>query len=325
MRDSRRTRFVLAVLLLVSITLITLDLRGGSSSPLNRPRSLVASLFAPVESAAAAIVRPVRNAITAIGDIGRSQHRINQLENANAALEQQLRTEPYNAARVKELNALLRVAAAGQYRTVPAQVIAVGPGQGFAWTATIDAGSRDGVHADQTVLDGDGLVGRVVSVTSSTATVLLANDPTSTVGARVEGSQELALLTGAGTNPMQLELLDPQRQVAAGDRIVTFGSQGDAPYVPGVPIGYVLAVHGQPGSLTKVATVQPYVSFTALDLVGVVVQPPRTDPRDSVLPSKPKPAPTVTVTVTATPGAPSSSSSPPASGGRPSSTPTATG
>jgi len=49
--------------------------------------------------------------------------------------------------------------------------------------------------------------------------------------------------------------------------------------------------------------VRPYVDFTALDLVGVVVVPPRRDPRDAVLPAPatPRPTPRVTVTVTAPP------------------------
>ena len=60
---------------------------------------------------------------------------------------------------------------------------------------------------------------------------------------------------------------------------------------------------GTPGSQTRTAVVAPYVDFTSLDLVGVVVEPPRKDPRDAVLPPKPvaTPTPTVTVTVTATP------------------------
>ena len=89
-----------------------------------------------------------------------------------------------------------------------------------------------------------------------------------------------------------------------GDRLVTFGSQGDKPFVPGVPVGRWSRSTGSPGAQTRTAVVAPYVGFTTLDLVGVVVEPPRKDPRDAVLPPKPAatPTPTVTVTVTATPG-----------------------
>ena len=290
---------MLAVLLLVSLTLITLDLRGGDDSPADGPRGLAATVFGPIERAAAAVVRPVTGAITAVGNIGRSQKKIDDLERRNDELETQLRTRPFDQKQVEELEELMRVASVGRYRTVPAQVIAIGTGQGFARTVTIDAGRRDGIAVDQTVINGSGLVGRVKRVTAATATVVLAIDPTATVGARVEGSNELALLRGRGLRPMELRLLDPQREVKDGDRIVTFGSRGGKPYVPGVPIGQVTGVRGAPGSLNRIATVDPYVDFTALDIVGVVVEPPRTDPRDAVLPEEPKPAPTVTVTVTA--------------------------
>lgn len=86
-----------------------------------------------------------------------------------------------------------------------------------------------------------------------------------------------------------------------GDRLVTFGSQADKPFVPGVPVGEVVRVDPAGGGLTRNVYVRPYVGFTKLDIVGVVVQAPRTDPRDMVLPAKPKPAPTVTVTVTPSP------------------------
>jgi rod shape-determining protein MreC len=181
-------------------------------------------------------------------------------------------------------------------------VIAIGSAQTFSWTVTIDAGTRDGVRADMTVLDGDGLVGRVKTAGPSTATVLLAVDPESSVGVRLEGSLEVGFTTGQGIEDdgaLDLRLLDGQSTVAPGDRLVTFGSQGDTPYVPGVPVGAVRSVQGSPGSQTRTAVVAPYVDFTALDLVGVVVEPPRSDPRDAVLPPRPasSPQPTVTVTV----------------------------
>jgi hypothetical protein len=47
-------------------------------------------------------------------------------------------------------------------QTVTAEVIAYGPAQNFSRTVTIDRGTADGVQADMTVLNTDGLVGRVV-------------------------------------------------------------------------------------------------------------------------------------------------------------------
>ncbi len=307
MRDTRRTRIVLAVLLLVSFTLITLDLRGGDSGPVGAIRSATATVFGPVQRAVAAVYDPVRNFFGGLGQNDRA--RLAQLEKENADLRLQLRSSQYAESRAAELDQLLKVAGLGQYRIVPAQVIGVGPAQGFAWTALLDAGSRDGLKVGMTVINGDGLVGRVKSVTSSTATVLLLVDEQSTVGARLEGSLTLSLANGQGGNqPMQLQVLDPRAVLTPGDRVVTRGSD----FVAGVPIGVVTQVQPTQGTLVRVADLQPYVDIRALDLVGVVVQGPRTDPRDSVLPPKPTPS--------ASPS-PSASASPSAS---PSGSPTAT-
>jgi rod shape-determining protein MreC len=154
-----------------------------------------------------------------------------------------------------------------------------------------------------TVLNGNGLVGRVTTVGPDASTVLLANDPDFTVGTRMEGSDELGFASGEGDGPLRVELLNGKAEVQKGDRLVTFGSQGDKPFVPGVPVGVVSRVDPSGGGLTRTLYVTPYVNFTKLDIVGVVVEAPKKDPRDTVLPAKPKPTPIPTVTVTVTPSA----------------------
>ena len=53
---------------------------------------------------------------------------------------------------------------------------------------------------------------------------------------------------------------------------MTWGSQNGAPYVSGIPIGRVLSVFSSPRQLSKRAVIDPFVDFSALDLVGVVVR-----------------------------------------------------
>ena len=96
----------------------------------------------------------------------------------------------------------------------------------------------------------------------------------------------------------------------SGQNLVTFGSVQDRPFVPGVPIGQVAQVQGNAGSLTQTALVKPFVDFTSLGVVGVVIAVPAQNPRDSGAAAGPKPVPTVTVTVT--PGATGATHSVPA-------------
>jgi rod shape-determining protein MreC len=303
-RDTRESRLLLVLLVAIAFALITVDIRGGEQSPLDPARQGAAAAFGPVESGVAAAVNPVGNAIGAVRDSGLRHDRLRELEAANAGLKEKLAAGARDRARVRELDRVLKTAGAGGYGIKGAEVIGVGASQGFSWTVTIDAGARDGIARDQTVINGDGLVGRVTTVGPSTATVLLANDPDFSVGTRMEKTDELGFATGRGGNRLSVQLLNSKADVDEGDRIVTFGSEDDKPFVPGVPVGRITHVDRSATGLTRTVSVRTFVGFSKLDIVGVVVAPPRKDPRDEVLmpkkPAKPKPAPTVTVT--ATPG-----------------------
>ncbi|MFF4710049.1 rod shape-determining protein MreC [Streptomyces eurythermus] len=303
MRDTKESRLLLVLLVAIAFALITVDIRGGRNSPVDGARHAAAAVFGPVEDGLSGVVDPVGDAVSAVRDSGTRHDRLAALEKENAALKAKLGSDDRNRSRLKQLDKLMKTAGEGQYAIKGAQVIAIGSAQGFSWTITIDAGADDGIKRDMTVLNGDGLVGRVTTVGPSTSTVLLANDPDFTVGTRIEGNDELGFASGQGDRPLRVELLNGKAEVKKGDRLVTFGSEADKPFVPGVPVGVVSRVDPSGGGLTRTLYVTPYVGFTKLDIVGVVVQGPKKDPRDTVLPAKPKPVPTPTVTVTVTPSA----------------------
>ncbi|MEU6004556.1 rod shape-determining protein MreC [Streptomyces sp. NPDC001698] len=303
MRDTKESRLLLVLLIAIAFALITVDIRGGENSPVDGARQAAAAVFGPIENGVSAAVDPVGNAVSAVRDSGERHDRLAALEKENAALKAELGSDDRKRSRLTQLNKMLKLAGDGQYGIKGAQVIAIGAAQGFSWTITIDAGADDGIQRDMTVLNADGLVGRVTTVGPSTSTVLLASDPDFTVGTRMEGSDELGFASGQGDRPLRVQLLNGKADVKKGDRMVTFGSQADRPFVPGVPVGVVSRVDPSGGDLTRTVYVTPFAGFTKLDVVGVVVQAPKKDPRDEVLPPKPKPTPTPTVTVTVTPSA----------------------
>ncbi|GHD89900.1 rod shape-determining protein MreC [Streptomyces naganishii JCM 4654] len=302
-RDTKESRLLLVLLIAIAFALITVDIRGGKNSPVDGARQAAATVFGPIENGVSSAVDPVGNAVSAIRDSGERHDRLAALEKENAALKAKLGSGDRNRSRLNQLDRMLKLAGDGQYGIKGAEVIAIGAAQGFSWTITIDAGANDGIKRDMTVLNADGLVGRVTTVGPNSSTVLLANDPDFTVGTRMEGSDELGFASGQGDRPLRVQLLNAKADVKKGDRLVTFGSEADKPFVPGVPVGVVSRVDPSGGDLTRTVYVTPFVGFTKLDIVGVVVQGPKKDPRDEVLPPKPKPTPTPTVTVTVTPSA----------------------
>jgi rod shape-determining protein MreC len=292
---SRRVRITVAVLVVASLTFLILDLRGGDG-PLSGVRSFAANVLGGAERVAATVFSPVTGASSWWSSMRDQATQIQDLTADNERLRGELATLESDRARVAALDQVLGVAGSGGYRIVPAEVIAVGPAQDFSWTVTIDAGRADGVEPDMSVMNGQGLVGRVVKTTSGTATVVLVIDSSSAVGGRVAGTEEIGIVAGTGEqDAMSFQMLDPMADLRVGDSLVTFGSKGGRPYAPGLPIGEVVEVGGTPGQLTRVATVRPFVDVSTLSIVGVVTRPPRVDPRDSLLPRsgilQPSPSP----------------------------------
>lgn len=305
MHDTRRTRVVLAVLLVAALALITIDARNSSAGPVRRLRALGGLIFGSAESVSSGVTQPVTSFLDNIGSAAQAQSTISGLQRQVVRLRAELSQAQLSKSEAAQLSKLLQLAGRGRYRIVAANVIAAGPV--FENTVTIDAGSADGIKPDETVLNGAGLVGTVTSVSSHTATVLLDTDAASTVGVRLAGTGEIGAVTGlghsqAGPTELRLQVFDANAVLAPGQQLVTFGSVGGRPYVPGVPVGVITRVVPSVSSLTKMAYVRPFAADGALGVVGVVIVPPRRNPRDSVLPPRP-PSPTPSPSATgATPG-----------------------
>ncbi|HVF06032.1 MAG TPA: rod shape-determining protein MreC [Frankiaceae bacterium] len=315
-RDSRKTRVVLALLILTSFTLITVDYRAGDGTVLRGLRTAAAAVFGPVQRGVTNVVRPIGNALSTLGDLGSLNDQAAELRAENAELKNQLHQLDDLRRENDELRRLNGLTARGGYQTVRCRVVAVGP-HNFEWTATVDCGAGDGIEVDQTVLNADGLVGKVVKVAPFTAQVLLAADPEFTVIGRLAGHGTSGPVTGNGLQPMEMHLLEPTAEVTEGEAIVSQGVQGGI--VAGVPIGVVSHVSTERSVLTRKVSVKPFVRFGALDVVAIVVEPPRKDPRDSlVLTPTPTPSPSPTLAPPACP-----TPSPLAGGPPPSPCPTA--
>lgn len=289
--DPRTALSTLVVLVVACSAIIALDVRGGADSPLAPVRDAVGSVLGPAETTVSDAVRPFAAAPSWFRDRAQLRGDVARLQRQNSGLRQQLETTSLDRNRLAEYDGLARAATATGYTLVPAHVVALGPAQSFSRTVTIDAGTRSGVTADTTVVADDGLVGRVVRATATTATVLLIVDSDSVVGGRVASSMEIGMLhgrgslgadsadsadsadgaTGGGGDQLDLDLVDDTVVPAAGDTVVTWGSRGSGPYVSGIPVGRVTSVVSSPRDSAQHAVVAPYVDFGSLDLVGVVV------------------------------------------------------
>ncbi|UBU10088.1 rod shape-determining protein MreC [Nonomuraea gerenzanensis] len=240
-----------ALVLLVLVAAVLLVAIDRTLAPLTPVRAAGASVYGAVESALGTAAR-------AFG----GQDRLVELERENAALRARLLSSGTRSVE--------RLDVPDGRRGVAAHVVGFGRGQ----SVTIDAGASSGVERDVTVLNADGLVGKVTWAGPATASVSLITDAGSSLGARVAGSGELGVVTGVPGQGLRLSLFDPHAPLEVGDEVVTLGSAGGRPYVAGVPIGTVAALESAPGAAIRTALVRPAARLSALGLVAVIVPRP---------------------------------------------------
>lgn len=301
MRNGGRARLLLVILMVTSLFLITLDLRGVKVIDGFKQGSQ--TIMTPFQRAGSVVLTPVKNFFSDVTHLGRTRNQIEKLEAENANLKQRLINRKNADAQLKQLKRILDLAGTAGFKVVNAKVISNGSSQSFSQTITIDSGTNAGIKKNMTVLSQYGIAGVVKDVYPSSALIQLASDPSFRIGARIAGSQQIGILTGRGTRSASLQLLDNSTTVKVGDVLLSRGSIANRPYVPGVPLGYVSSVDNSAGAVAQTATVRYYTNFSTLGVVAVVVSGSTANPGDALVPVKPRvtPIPTVTVFVTPSP------------------------
>jgi rod shape-determining protein MreC len=294
-----RSRLLLIILIVTSLFLITLDLRGVKI--LDGLRSGTQNVLSPFQKAGSTVVSPFRDFFGDVTHLGRTRNEIEKLKADNARLRNQLLQRKSADAELDQLKSVLDLAGRAGYKVLAARVISQGASTSFTQTITIDAGTTSGVRQNMTVVSGEGLVGVVKESYLNSALIMLATDPDFKVGVRVAGTQQIGILSGRGSKRAELQLLDNQKIVKVGDVLLARGSTNNRPFVPGIPVGIISAVDSTAGSIAQTATVMLYPNFSALGVVSVVLSAGKNNPGDALVPAAPQPTPIPTVTIFATP------------------------
>lgn len=270
----RRSRYVLAVLTLLAVTLITLDARGVGV--FDGMRNVAGDVLGPVGDAFAWVTTPVRNAWGGISDYDDLKTENEKLRDRVAKLEGDA-AKGANA--VEQLKRLRRQLNLGFADDIPSQVarVATGPYSNFdTFRMEIDKGSDAGIAVGNPVVTRDGLVGRVDRVSRTRAVVQLLTDPEFRLGVRLASTQTLGIGHGGGdSDRFIVQKIQTGVPVEPGEVVLTSGLENSV-MPPDIPIGTVdkVTVDENPG--LRLLLVSYGTEFSELDVVQVLKwTPPR--------------------------------------------------
>jgi rod shape-determining protein MreC len=238
---------VLALLVVVSLILLTAYFGESPQSPLHSVQRGIVQVFSPVQAGASKVLSPVRDVANWVSDTLRAKSNVDRLRQTNRKLVAQLatlKTEQLQNAQLTAEVGLDQTIGIRNYHPVGANVIVRDPSLWYQ-QVEVDAGSNEGVSTGDPVLADGGLVGDVTTVDASISIVKLITAPDIAVTAQVtDNAGDTGLLAPSVGNPNQLLLQDlPGRaQLGQGDLVVTAGFKSGSLtslYPPGLPIGTV--------------------------------------------------------------------------------------
>ncbi|MDX6213049.1 MAG: rod shape-determining protein MreC [Frankiales bacterium] len=299
-REPRRQRTYFILLLVTALALLIIDYHSnGTSSPLHPLEKLVAGVTGPGEKAVSSLVKPITDEV----HFGKQPSQVAELQKELDAAKAVAELSQNDHRQVEQFDKLLGWPPYYVMKMKPARVVGAGDTLSTGGSVTIDMGTRDGVHINMTVVTGLGLIGNVIKVQATTSTVQLLTDPGITVTIKNSRTNVQGFVQGRADGKLDLTQISQTSDIRVGDKLVTYGSQDNQPYVPNVPVGQVTSVDNTPGAATHTAIAQPFASFSALDIVAVIFAPATPFPHVFISPITPAPTTKAPVKPTGTPGA----------------------
>jgi rod shape-determining protein MreC len=279
-KQIRRRRIVLALLVVVSLILLTAYFGESPSSPLHSVQRGIVEVLSPIQEGASKALKPVRDIAGWFSDTFRAKSQRDQLRREVNTLRAQLAHAQQQAIQNAQLQrevGLDNSIGISSYRPAGAHVISRDPTLWYA-TIEVDKGSADGVRVDDPVVGDGALVGKVSTVAPTVSVVTLITDHSYAVTAQVQDQQgDSGVLVPAVGNPNQLLLqyLPPHAPISVGQQVVTAGFKSgplDSLYPAGIPIGQVSNANQNELINNRQVQVTPAADLRHLDAVQILTR-----------------------------------------------------
>ncbi len=262
----RRPKWVSYIFVVLSLLLLSLS--SGEGQEWNPAEKIAVEIAAPFQ-------RLFTGTVCLVRDIWRNYFSLVQTRQENLLLKRRIDLLEIENSKYQELllaNQRLRNLLGFQENTneslLAARVIGW-DSSGLYKSIILDKGKSDGLTGNMPVVNSEGVVGRIVSVSPNYAQALLITDQNSAIDGLVQSSRARGMLKGGGSGGCYFDYVIKTSEIETGDRIVTSGLGGIFP--KGLSLGTVKEINDSPNMLFKEVRVTPAVDFSKLEEVLIVL------------------------------------------------------
>jgi len=266
---SRRS-LTIGLLVLVSITIITLDYRGGGHGAISALKRAAHDTFSPVQRGVDAVVRPVGSFLAGAVHYGAVEQQNAKLRAEIGELERRVLEGRATRQELDQLEQLAHLPWIDGIQAVTGQVVGLNTSN-FAVTVRLNVGTSSGVDVGMPVVGGAGLVGKVTEAWKSGSTVQLITDPRFAVSVRFGSPGGYALAHGQGAGKaLVVQYVAPATALHRGEVLMTSGLQ-NASFPSGIPVAKITSFSSTPSSTSEAVSAQPVADLPAVQYVDVML------------------------------------------------------
>jgi rod shape-determining protein MreC len=257
-----------------AVTLVTVLVLSLPSRTVSHLKLAIGGLFLPLFGSVNAVRQLPGRAADAVLPRSELLQEIENLRRENQQLEVRLQQADTIARENEQIRALIGWQQQQPWKLKLANVVLRDPANWWR-TVQIDLGKRDGVTTNMPVLTSDGLVGRISSVGYTRSQVVLIEDPSCRVSARVVNpARDMGVISPGGpleNSLVNLTYLYGSAILKPGQQVITSGEGGIFP--AGIPIGQIMDSRQAEFGLYTEARVKLSANLGALDQVLVLLNP----------------------------------------------------
>ena len=267
LREHRLFTVISSIVLVLFLVVVASFLSAGGSTFIGRN---IHSLIKTAESPLSMVTGGVRNTVAGIFKYNDVKAENEDLKEEVRKLEEKNKDLTLKKDELDQLKNLSKSFKFEPYRNkkeaVAARIIEIDNSNPYV-VFTVDVGTNKGVSKNDIVVDGNGLIGKVLDTGKNWSKIVSILSDTNNISFKsLRKTYVMGVLNGDGNKTLTGYLMKKEASVIKGDVLVT---SGIGIYPEGIKIGKVSSVEYDEDKQLKVVEVKPTVEFETLQKVTI--------------------------------------------------------